>query len=124
MAGPTAEQQLDGVDFRGKDKLPYLYELDGGKLFSLGGLWESWKDPAVAGAEPLETFTLITTDANELASEIHDRMPVIVHPEDRQGWLAGEEIPLEPFPTDGMSTRRVSTFVNNSRHEGPECVAQ
>ena len=106
-----------------QNKPPYLYELDGGKLFSLAGLWESWKDPAVAGAEPLETFTLITTDANELAAEIHDRMPVIVHSDDRQAWLAGAEIPLEPFPTTGMSARRVSTFVNNSRHEGPECVA-
>jgi putative SOS response-associated peptidase YedK len=108
---------------QGKDKLPYLYEFDNGKLFSLAGLWESWKDPAVANAEPLETFTLITTDANELASEIHDRMPVIVHTEDRQAWLAGEEVPLVPFPTKGMSARRVSTFVNNSRHEGAECIA-
>lgn len=88
---------------QGKDKLPYLYEFDGGKLFSLAGLWELWTDPAVAGAKPLETFTLITTDANELAAEIHDRMPVIDHPEDRQAWLAGQEIPLVPFPIAGMA---------------------
>lgn len=68
----------------------------------------------------LETFTLIATDANELAAEIHFRMPVIVHPEDRQAWLAGEEFPLVPFPTTGMTTRRVSTFADNSRNEGAQ----
>jgi putative SOS response-associated peptidase YedK len=107
----------------GKEKLPYLYEFDGGKLFSLAGLWESWKDPAVADAEVLQTCTLITTDANSLAAEVHDRMPVIVHPDDRQAWLSGEEIPLVPCPTAGMSARRVSMVVNNSRNEGAECVA-
>lgn len=77
----------------------------------------------VAGVEPIQTFTLITTDANELAAEIHDRMPVIVHPEDRQAWLAGEEIPLTPYETAGMTARRVSKVVNNSRNEGAECIA-
>jgi hypothetical protein len=56
-------------------ELPYLYGFDDGKLFSLAGLWESWKDPAVTNAEPVETFTLLTTEANSLAAEIHDRMP-------------------------------------------------
>ncbi|WP_254509254.1 SOS response-associated peptidase [Anatilimnocola floriformis] len=107
----------------GKEKLPYLYEFGGGKLFSLAGLWETWTDPAVAGALPLQTFTLITTEANELAAEVHDRMPVIVHAEDRQAWLAGDEIPLVPYETTGMSARRVSKVVNNSRNEGAECIA-
>jgi putative SOS response-associated peptidase YedK len=71
----------------------------------------------------IETCTLLTTDANELAVEIHDRMPVIINTDDRQAWLAGEEIPLKPFPTKGMTARRVSTFVNSSRNEGEECIA-
>lgn len=108
---------------QGKEKLPYLYEFNGGALFSIAGLWESWRDPAVKDAEPLETCTLLTTDANTLAAEVHDRMPVIVHPEDRQAWLAGEEIPLVPFEADGMIARRVSQFVNSSRNEGAECVS-
>jgi putative SOS response-associated peptidase YedK len=56
---------------RGKEKVLYLYEFDNGKLFLPAGLWESWTDPAVASAQPLQTFTLITSDASELASEIH-----------------------------------------------------
>lgn len=106
---------------QGTEKLPYLYEFNGGELFSIAGLWESWK-PALA-AEPLLTCTLLTTSANPLAAEVHDRMPVIVHPEDRQAWLAGETIPLLPYPAAGMSSRRVSQFVNNSRNESKACLA-
>lgn len=107
----------------GKDKLPYLYEFGDADLFSIAGLWESWRDPAVAAAEPVETCTLLTTAANPLAAEVHDRMPVIIHPDDRQAWLAGEQIPLVPFPEQQMITRRVSQFVNNSRNEGAACLA-
>lgn len=108
---------------QGKDKLPYLYEFGEGQLFSIAGLWESWQDPAVPNAEPLQTCTLLTTSANSLAAEVHDRMPVIIHPADREAWLAGEQIPLEPFPVQGMAARRVSQFVNSSRNEGAACLA-
>jgi putative SOS response-associated peptidase YedK len=98
----------------GKQKLPYLYEFNGGEIFTLAGLWERWND--------VETCTLLTTEANSLAAEVHDRMPVIVHPEDCQAWLAGEQIPLVPYETTGMSARRVSTYVNSSRNEGEACI--
>jgi putative SOS response-associated peptidase YedK len=50
-------------------------------------------------------------------------MPVIIHADDRAAWLAGEELPLVPFAEQGMTARRVSQFVNNSRHEGADCIA-
>jgi putative SOS response-associated peptidase YedK len=99
----------------GKQKLPYLYEFNGGQLFTFAGLWERWHD--------VETCTLLTTEANPLAAEVHDRMPVIIQPEDWTAWLQGEQIPLVPTSSEGMTARPVSTYVNNSRHEGPECVA-
>lgn len=83
----------------------------------------TYTNPSVANVEPLETFTLLTIEANSLAAKIHGRMPVIVHPEDGQAWLAGKGIPLVPYPTAGMSAPRVSKVVNNSRNEGAECVA-
>jgi putative SOS response-associated peptidase YedK len=46
--------------------------------FVIGGLWENWKDPT--SGEWMRTFAIITTDANELVAEIHDRMPLISHP--------------------------------------------
>ena len=106
----------------GKSKQPYLYEVDGGKPFAFAGLWETWHDPAVQDGPPLESCTVITTDANELAQQVHNRMPVIVDERDYGDWLAGEQIPLIPFAAERMSARPVSTYVNDARHEGPECV--
>jgi putative SOS response-associated peptidase YedK len=106
----------------GKTKLPWLYEVDGGKPFAFAGLWESWRNPAQEDAELLESCTILTTDANELAAQVHDRMPVILDEEDYADWLAGEQIPLVPFATDRMTARPVSTFVNNARNQGPACV--
>lgn len=51
-----------------------------------------------------------------------NRMPVIIDEHADNGWLAREHIPLIPFPTERMSPRPVSTFVNNARNEGPECI--
>ena len=104
----------------GKAKLPWLYEVDDGKPFAFAGLWESWHP---TGADAVETCTIITTDANDLAAEVHNRMPVILDAADYDGWLTGEEIPLVPFDSERMRAEPVSTFVNNARHEGEECLA-
>jgi putative SOS response-associated peptidase YedK len=61
----------------------------------------------VPGKEPLESFTIITTDAKELASEVHDRVPVILDADDYKAWLAGEEIPLVPFDSEWMTARPI-----------------
>ncbi|MCA9209463.1 MAG: SOS response-associated peptidase family protein, partial [Planctomycetales bacterium] len=91
------------------------------------GLWESWQAP---DGSPLETFTLITTDANETTRPIHDRMPVILSPEAHAMWLDGEfeaRQPLldllVPFEAEPMRTTPVSRHVNNPRNDDPECVA-
>jgi putative SOS response-associated peptidase YedK len=59
-----------------------------GAPFGLAGVWESWKEPATG--EWVRTFAIITTDANELVADIHDRVPVIVAPSDFPRWR-GEE---------------------------------
>jgi len=74
----------------GKTKQPYLYEVDGGKPFALAGLWEQWWGSGDKDGPPLETCSLITTDANKLIQEIHDRMPVILDPVDYDAWLNPE----------------------------------
>ena len=50
-------------------------------------------------------------------------MPVILDPADYDDWLSGGQIPLIPFSAERMSARPVSTFVNNARNQGPDCVA-
>ena len=106
----------------GKSKLPWLYEIDGGEPFAFAGLWEQWFGHG-DGQPPLETCTILTTEPNELASRFHDRMPVILHPDDYDAWLEGEQIPLVSFEAERMTAKPLSTFVNNVKNQGPECIA-
>jgi putative SOS response-associated peptidase YedK len=99
------------------------------KLFAFAGLWEQWwsGDKGSEGP-PLESCTILTTEANDLVERIHDRMPVILDACDYDAWLdpANTEVAylLAQLPVDRMSSRPLaSTFVNNVRNQGPECVA-
>lgn len=108
----------------GKAKLPYLYEVDGGQPFAFAGLWEWWREPGTEG-EGIESCTIITTEANALASQIHDRMPVILDSSDYERWLdPGLENPsaiLKQFQSERMCVRPVSRFVNNAKNQGEAC---
>ena len=80
-------------------KQPYAIAMNDGYPFGLGGIWENWKDPA--SGEWVRTFAIITTDANDLVAEIHDRMPLILAPADYACWLGDEADPsdlMRPFP--------------------------
>jgi len=91
-----------------------------GQPFGIGGLWENWKDPALG--EWIRTFAVITTDANELVAEIHDRMPLILAPGDYDRWLGEESDPrdlLRPFPAEPMRMWPISTRVNKPENDEP-----
>lgn len=72
-------------------------------LFALAGLWEWWKDPATESG--IETFTIVTTRANDLLAPLHDRMPVVIAERDHERWLdagdAGLDL-LEPLPDEAL----------------------
>ena len=70
-----------------KTKRPFAFALKSGEPYAFAGLWESWRPKARADAAPLETFTILTTDPNELMEPIHNRMPVILEPKDYERWL-------------------------------------
>jgi hypothetical protein len=96
----------------GKEKRPYMIAMADGEAFTLAGLWENWKDPD--SGEWVRTFTIITTDANELVAQLHDRMPVVIAPEDRERWLKGpnpKEL-LKPYPAERMTMWPVSPKLN------------
>lgn len=104
-------------------KQPYLFQLASGEPFAFGGLWESWEGPDGR----LQSFCLITTTPNELCATVHDRMPLIIAPEDYDRWLdpaqkdaAALQSMVKPFPAEEMITYPVSTLVNNVRNQGPE----
>lgn len=110
----------------GKTKVPHwIHPADGG-VATFAGLWERWYPE---GAEPVTTFTVLTTGANGFMAPIHDRMPVLVEPGDRDAWL-GPDTPAEellallrPCPDDRLTAYPVSTRVNSPANEGEELVA-
>jgi putative SOS response-associated peptidase YedK len=79
-------------------------------------------------AKPLDTFTILTTEPNELMRPIHNRMPVILKPGDYAKWLepggpAKDVVDLlKPYDADVMEAYPVSTLVNSPRNDLPECV--
>lgn len=72
----------------------------------------------------MRTFTIVTTDANELVGRLHDRMPVIIAPEDRERWLKGPDPNelLKPYPADQMTMWPVSPKLNSPKNDGPELL--
>ena len=108
-----------------KTKQPHHIGLADDSPFALAGLWERWQ-PDSAG-EALDTFTILTTEANPVLAPIHHRMPVILAPDDYDAWLSRETSPdalhslLRPCPPVGMVRWPVSPLVNSPRHEGPGC---
>lgn len=108
-----------------RKKQPFYFRLKNGQLFAFAGLWERWQDP---NGNAIASCTILTTEANELLSPIHDRMPVILAPKDYDLWLAGIENPtnlqqlLCPYKADAMTSYAVSTNVNNPANNSPECI--
>lgn len=110
---------------KNKTKQPYFIGLKDARIFAFAGLWEHWEDD---GGEIIESCTIITTGANKTVGNIHDRMPVIIKPEQYDRWLAPETEEkdllslLMPFPHDEMLAYPVGFEVNNSPNDNPNCL--
>ena len=113
-----------------KRKQPMYITVREGRPFGIAALWERWVGPD--GSE-IESCTLLTTEANELLAPIHERMPVILEPEDYGLWLgdgrdalAKEQEALlhllRPYPAVEMSMVPVSSYVNSAVNEGARCI--
>jgi putative SOS response-associated peptidase YedK len=107
-------------------KQPFYIHLPEKQPFGLAGLWERWEG---AEGEIIESCTIITTAANDLMQPIHDRMPVILHPQDYDLWLdPGGQKPellqplLSAYPSDRMTAYPVRTLVNKATHDSPELI--
>jgi putative SOS response-associated peptidase YedK len=94
---------------------------------SMAGIWDRWEPKD--GSEPVESCTIITTEPNELMEPIHDRMPVILSPDQFDDWLdvdgtlpATAQAMLRPFPSELMRAYNVGTEVNKAANEGPELI--
>ncbi|MDQ7785309.1 MAG: SOS response-associated peptidase [Desulfomonilaceae bacterium] len=97
-------------------KQPYLVAPADGATFAMAGLWEHWKDKE---GNVIESCTILTTEANEAVQKLHDRMPVILRPDDYDTWLnpgLGDPRILKPmliaYPSDAMTLSRASPEIN------------
>jgi putative SOS response-associated peptidase YedK len=109
----------------GKAKQAYFFHLRDDRPFAFAGLWDCWK----GDAEPIESCTIITTDANELSRPVHDRMPVILTREACALWLDREvedtgllQQVLKPYPAEAMESYAVGALVGNVKNNRPECI--
>jgi putative SOS response-associated peptidase YedK len=111
-----------------KHKQPFAIALSSREPYGFAGLWERWKDPA--GGEWVESFSIITTDPNQVVAPLHNRMPVIIERKDYARWLsAGDpaQLPLDllrPFPAEQMTAWRVDKAVGNVRNDTAQLLEQ
>jgi putative SOS response-associated peptidase YedK len=112
----------------GKTKQPYCFEVGDGDLFAFAGLWDAWRD---GKGQTIETCTILTTSPNDLLSDVYDRMPVILAPENYDLWLDAEMqdenrvlAMLKPFEPKLMKRHPVSTRVNLVANDDAECAAR
>ena len=113
----------------GKSKLPYHIHFVDNRPFFLYSVWQGWTDPA--SKESVTTFATMTTEPNDDLSFVHDRMPCIAEVDDQQSlelWMNHTDEDYEarhkllgPFQGKLVATP-VSSYVNNTRNQGPKCI--
>ncbi|WP_446744281.1 SOS response-associated peptidase [Silvibacterium acidisoli] len=109
-----------------KNKQPFAFGPIRGGGWAFAGIWDRWIDKATSRA--LETYSIVTTEPNEISVDVHDRMPVIVSPKDYQRWMEPgdpQQPPtdlLRPFPADEMKLWPVSRDVGNVNNNRPELI--
>lgn len=104
----------------GKSKKAFYIHSPDKQALALGAIYQ-------INAEGLMECCIVTTSANQPMGEVHNRMPVILDPESMNDWLFTQDKPqldhlMLPPSNDSVSIKRVSDYVNNAQHEGPECV--
>jgi putative SOS response-associated peptidase YedK len=110
----------------GKAKVPYRFVMKSGEVFSLGGLYQPLTLPS---GKTVYTLTLITTEANKLVGQVHDRMPVIIPRSHESVWLNPKSkltdfaACLSPYPSEEMHSYPVSPKINNGKVDAPELIA-
>jgi putative SOS response-associated peptidase YedK len=106
----------------------YKFEMPDGAPYALAGLFSEWRPRGGDSRAPLDTFSIVTTEANEITERIHDRMPVILHSRDYDRWLNDydEARPpvdlLGPYESKGMRMTLANRLVGNVRNNGPEML--
>ncbi len=122
-------QKIDGKQAndqktKGK-KQPFYFQVGDHQPFAFAGIWEHWE----GSGEAIESCAILTTEANQVLQPVHERMPVILQPEDYEQWLdpsvqKAESLQplLRPYPPDTMQRYPVSPQVNSPSFDTPDCI--
>jgi putative SOS response-associated peptidase YedK len=114
------------TDTKKKAKQTWAIGLKSEKPFAVGGIWDRWVSPDKMTA--LESYSIVTTETNELLAPLHDRMPLIIAKRDEQRWLepGDPQRPpidlLRPFDSELMKCWRVKPDVGNVKHDRPDLI--
>ncbi len=110
---------------------PFAITLKDGQQMAFAGLWDAWREPKKSPQEVdrwLQSFAIVTTEANELMAPISARMPVILAEKDWEEWLDRDESRgtpghlLKPYEAEAMKAEPCNTAVGNVRKNGPELL--
>ncbi|OGS42892.1 MAG: hypothetical protein A3K76_01050 [Euryarchaeota archaeon RBG_13_57_23] len=109
-----------------KVKTPFYVHMKDNSFFGLAGMYDKWRRP---DGSTLQTFTIITTTPNSVLEKIHNRMPVILKPEQEEDWLSNAELSakalegfFKPYPSRSMTAYEVSRTVNSPANDSPELI--
>ncbi len=110
----------------GDGKAPHFIHLPDEPLFAFAGLYDTWHDP---NGQTVRSYSIITTEPNEVIAPIHNRMPLILRRDDEDGWLDPENtepenlLPLlRPYPAHAMAAYPVSRMVNSPANDAPDLL--
>ena len=110
----------------GNRKQPYYIRAKSGEPFAFAGLWETWTGP---NGEELETAAIVTTAANRTLAPIHDRMPVVIAPDQFDLWLGNRDEDttaasalIKPAPNELLETYPVRSDVNRVANDNPRLI--
>ena len=109
----------------GRERQPFYFRVRGGALFAFAGLYEEWRSPE----RSLDTCTILTTAANSMLQQFHERMPIILSPSGYAAWLNPQtdlrtEIPplLKAFPAEEMEGWPVAKRMNSPKVDDEACA--
>ena len=108
----------------GRARKAFYFQMKDGSPFAFAGIWDRWRN----GNTRINSCAIITTDANEVLQPVHDRMPVILRPENYDGWLDpranSTELKrlLKPYPEEEMKSHPVSSQVNAADVDKEELI--
>lgn len=112
-----------------KPPFPWSYfQLKTGDIFAFAGIYDLWKDKQTD--KEIHSYTIITTEPNDLVGQIHNRMPVILEQEDEAAWLNPHSIDpkdvlplLKPYPAQQMESWKVGPAARNPKNDSPDLIS-